>query len=109
VPPLMAVGSAGEASLLAVDAPNIIIETVKPAEEAGADGTHDLVLRLYEAKRTATTCTLRTTLPVVEVHETDMLEGEIASEALSCEQGAIPLSFRPFECKTLRLRMNASA
>jgi hypothetical protein len=38
-----------------------------------------------------------------------MLEGEIASEALSCAQGDIPLSFRPFECKTLRLRMDTSA
>ncbi len=50
VPATTAAGAGGEQSLFSVDAPNIIIETVKPAE----DGSADVVVRLYEAKHMAT-------------------------------------------------------
>ena len=61
--PVMTVsGAAGERSLFAVDTPNVVIETVKPAE----DGSGDVVVRLYESKRMATRCTLTTTLPVAQ-------------------------------------------
>ncbi|MCL6431809.1 MAG: alpha-mannosidase [Anaerolineae bacterium] len=102
VPPLTVVGAAGERSLFSVDAPNVIIETVKPAE----DGSADVVVRLYEAKRTATRCTLRTALPAAGAAETDMLEEKVLRE-LSCADGAIALDFRPFEIKTVRLRLGA--
>ncbi|MBC7237615.1 MAG: alpha-mannosidase, partial [Chloroflexi bacterium] len=101
IPPLVVSGAGGEASLLAVDAPNIILETCKPAE----DGSGDVVLRLYEAKRTATSCTLRLSLPVIAVNETDMLEE--GGTPLPCEGGRVPLFFRPFECKTLRLQLDS--
>ena len=97
VPVLAVGGDAGEASLLAVDAPNIVIEAVKPAE----DGSGDVIVRLYESKRMATRCLLRTTLPVRGVTETDLLENEKAG--LRVEDGAVRLDFRPFEIKTLRL------
>ncbi len=90
-------GAAGEHSLFSVDAPNVIVETVKPAE----DGSPDVIVRLYEAKRTATRCTLSTSLPIVTAAETDMLERTQAE--LSCDAGKIDLSFRAFEIKTLRL------
>jgi len=89
-------GAAGQRSLFSVDAENVIIETVKPAE----DGSGDLVLRLYEAKRTATRCTLHTP-PIARVLETDMLERE--GRELAADGGRVPLTFRPFEIKTLRL------
>ncbi len=100
VPAQAVPGAAGERSLFAVDAPNVVIETVKPAE----DGSGDIVVRLYEAKRTATQCTLTTTLPVLSVTETDMLE-ETVKQAFTCEGGAIALNLRPFEIKTVRLGM----
>ncbi len=90
-------GAAGRTSILSVDAPNVIIETVKPAE----DGSGDVVVRLYEAKRTATRCTLSTTLPVSGVAETDMLEEK--ERDLVIQDGQVALEFRPFEIKTVRL------
>jgi len=96
-PVMVLPGSAGEISLFQVDAANVVIEAVKPAE----DGTDDLVIRLYEAKRTATHCVLTTTLPVRSAAQTDMLEQN--GQELSCHQGQIALDFRPFEIKTVRL------
>jgi alpha-mannosidase len=75
-----------------------VIEAVKPAE----DGSPDLIVRLYEAKRTATRCALRTTLPISSAAQADMLE-RVQSE-LPFNAGALVLDFRPFEVKTVRLR-----
>jgi alpha-mannosidase len=92
-------GAAGEASLFSVDAPNVIVETIKPAE----DGTDDVVVRLYESKRMTTRCTLSTTLPATQAVQTDMLEDE--QEKLLLHDGKVALEFRPFEVKTVRLRL----
>jgi alpha-mannosidase len=91
-------GAGGERSLFSVDAPNIIVETVKPAE----DGSGDVVVRLYEAKRMATRCRLSTSLDIATAVQTDMLEN--GNEALPLADGQIGLEFRPFEIKTIRLR-----
>jgi alpha-mannosidase len=91
-------GAAGERSLFSVDAPNVIIETVKPAE----DRSGDVVVRLYEAKRTATRCRLSTSLDITAAVQTDMLEN--GNEALPLADGQIGLEFRPFEIKTIKLR-----
>jgi len=97
VPVQTAPGDGGTASLFAVDALNVIIETVKPAE----DGSPDIIVRLYEAKRMATRATLTAALPVASAALTDMLENVQA--VLPCNGGAIPLEFGPFEVKTVRL------
>jgi alpha-mannosidase len=101
-PAITAPGAAGERSLFAVDAPNVVIETVKPAE----DGSRDVVLRLYEVKRTATRCTLATSLPLERAALTDMLERPAA--ALSSEGGTLFLDFKPFEIKTVRLTLGTN-
>ena len=90
-------GAAGKASVFGIDAKNIILETIKLAE----DGSNDIIVRLYEAKRNLTHCVLSTTLPVIKATETDMLE-RYKSE-LSVSNKLIDLDFRPFEVKTLRL------
>ncbi len=95
-PPVLP-GAAGTASLLSVGAPNIVIETVKPAE----DGSGDVVVRLYESKRAATTCELKTSLPVKKACLTNMLEENPVSAPV--RRGGLRLSFRPFEIKTVRL------
>ena len=97
-PAMTVSGAAGTRSLFRVDAANIIIETVKPAE----DGSGDVVVRLYEAKRMATRCTLFTTLPVRAALQTDMLENP--QQDLAIADGRIALNFRPFEIKTVRLQ-----
>lgn len=99
VPVMLVSGAAGEQSLFQVDAPNVIIETIKPAE----DGSRDVIVRLYECKRMATRCTLTTALPVQRVAQTDMLENEQAE--LPTQNGAISLDLRPFEVRTLRLQL----
>jgi len=98
-PVMAAQGAAGARSLFSVDTPNIIVETVKPAE----DGSPDIVVRLYESKRMATQCALITSLPVHEVIQTDMLEN--GDKKLPCQSGKIELEFRAFEVKTVRLRL----
>ena len=102
VPVRTAAGGGGERSLLAVDAPNVVVEAVKPAE----DGSGDVVVRLYEAKRTATRCALTTSLPIVAAERTDMLER--TQGELPCDGGRVELALRPLEIATVRLRLQRS-
>ncbi len=98
VPALVVPGRTVERSLFGLDADNVVVDTVKSAE----DGSGDVIVRLVESKRTATRCRLTTTLPVGAVLLADMLEnprGELPSSG-----GQVELDFHPFEVKTLRLR-----
>jgi alpha-mannosidase len=97
VPVRTADGGGGHRSFLSVDADNVVVETVKAAE----DGSGDLVVRLYESMRTATDCTLSLGCDVKSAHTADMLES--ADEALTVSENQLALTFRPFEIKTLRL------
>jgi alpha-mannosidase len=98
--PVSIVSGAGEQfSLLSMDAPNIVVEAVKAAE----DRSGDLILRLYEAKRMATRCALKMGLPVYEAMACDMLEEPAG--ALPVDGGVIALNFRPFEVKTVRVKV----
>jgi len=98
VPVGAVMGDAGSKSLFKLDQPNIILETVKPAENPESS---DLVLRLYESMGTKTRAKLTTSLPLKSTSQADMLENEL--EALAIKDGEIELEFRPFEVKTLRL------
>jgi len=71
-------------------------------------GSGDVVVRLYESVRATTRCTLRTLLPVRNAVVTDMLEQPVG-ESLGMADGAIPLEFRPFEVKTVRLQVGRGA
>ncbi len=96
-PVLTAQGAAKPGSLFTVSAPNIIVETVKPAE----DGSGDLVVRLYEAARTTTRVELGVNLPVQRAALANMLEE--TEQELAFDGGKLALEFRPFEIKTIRL------
>ncbi|HTY99953.1 MAG TPA: glycosyl hydrolase-related protein, partial [Rhodocyclaceae bacterium] len=102
VPAAARAGDGGEQSLLAVDRPEVVLETVKLAE----DGSGDLVLRLYEAKRSRVACRLSLEMPVAAAFETDMLEGR--ARRLAVRGSELRLDFRPFEIKTVRLRTGRS-
>jgi alpha-mannosidase len=106
--PVMTVaGDGGEKSVFSLDAANVVLETVKPAE----DGSGDIVLRLYESKRMTTRCALVGALPVRSACETDMLERTAKTEVpcVNDDGGGslcrLTLDFRPFEIKTVQLRM----
>ncbi len=83
-------------SLLSIDAPNVLIETVKPCEDAG----HAYILRLYEATGAYTDAALTFGHDVKGLALTDMLEKE--QEALETGK-TVSLTFRPFEIKTVRV------
>ena len=94
VAPTVVKGAANTGSLLTVDAPNIVVEAVKPA----ADG-RGYVVRLYECERQATRATLRFARPPAEVALTNMLEEE--PQPVPVREGVVELVFRPFEIKTV--------
>ena len=80
-----------------VDAPNIIVETVKPSEDGSG-----FVLRLYECERQATRTALRFAGHPAEVALTNLLEED--PQPLTVRDGVVELVFRPFEIKTVRIR-----
>lgn len=95
-PVMIHLGSAGESFIFHLDAPNIILETVKSA----VDGTRDIILRLYESKHSSTKCRLTTSLPIKQAAQTDMLERYMTE--ISILKGTNPIEFHPFEIKTIR-------
>ncbi|TFG72396.1 MAG: hypothetical protein E4H27_02710 [Anaerolineales bacterium] len=99
-PVMSAPGDSGTATLFSVDAANVVVETVKPA----GDGSGDIVVRLYEAKRMTVQTVLLTSLTVASSVLTDMLENPIA-DVVPVLDGEIPISFTPFEVKTIRLHL----
>lgn len=113
VKPYVAAGSGQDFSLLSIDRGNIILDTMKPAE----DGSGDLILRLYESKKAAVTARIQFSpellgagsalnggedcAPDCHVYACDMLEN--VTEELPVTDGALALSFHPFEIKTIRI------
>lgn len=91
-------GSASEKTWLSVSAPNVIVDTVKLAE----DGSGDVIVRMYESVNTATPCTLQPHFAVREAFLTDLLEENATT--VTADPNGISLMFRGFEVKTVRLK-----
>lgn len=85
-------------SFVSVDKANIIIDTVKMAE----DGSGDVVLRLYEAKKASVTAKVKVNLLQYEAYLTNMMEN--MEEKADVENGVITLDFKAFEVKTVRIK-----
>ena len=100
VKPVVAGGVVPTFSALTIDKENVILDTMKPAE----DGSGDIILRLYESKKAAVlaTVTLSDLLQGEKVYLCDMLEN--CKEEISVENGEISLNFRAFEVKTVRIK-----
>jgi alpha-mannosidase len=94
--PLVTVFGAGNGagSLMTVDAPNVIVESVKWAEQGNA-----FVARLYEAGKLGAHAGVKFNVPVRRVSETNLLEEN--GRALELREGAVELFLKPFEIKTL--------
>ena len=80
-----------------IDAPNVIAEALKPAE----DDTDAFVLRLYECEGTQTRTAIRFGVPVTRASLTNMLEDE--KQPLALTDSTADLHFRPFEIKTIKV------
>ncbi len=91
-------GATATHSYLNISAVNIVAQTLKLAE----DGSGDIIVRLYEANRGDTDCTVTVAFDFSAVELCNMLEEPIS--ALQFTSRSIPLHFKPFEIKTIRLR-----
>lgn len=100
VTPLTVRGLTESFSAFTVDKDNVILETVKPAE----DGSDDMILRLYESKKAAVGAKIVCGLGSFSAWECDMLEN--VKKELAVEENAVKLTFGAFEIKTVRLRLN---
>ncbi|MBR5301682.1 MAG: alpha-mannosidase [Clostridia bacterium] len=98
VPVTKAAGAAGTHSMLSVDAPNVVIDTVKLAE----DGSGDMIVRLYESKHAATQARLTFGFDAQRVWICDMLENP--QERLVVVSRGVELTLRAFEVKTVRIK-----
>lgn len=85
-------------SFVAVDSPNVVIETVKKAEDGD-----DIVIRAYETWNKKTACTFRFGDTVAAAAECNLMEEEDAPLALS--DNTLAVTFKPFEIKTFKVRV----
>ena len=82
------------ASLLQVDASNVIVESVKWAEDGGG-----FIVRLYEAEKFATSAKVSFGVDVKSVSECNLLENDC--KPLAVKDREVTLDFHAFEIKTL--------
>ncbi len=87
----------GEQSFFSVSLPNVIIDTVKKAEDDDS-----IVVRLYEAFGSHCQVRLRSALPVRKATQGNLLEE--SQKPVSWGRNGATLKLRPFEIVTLKLR-----
>ncbi|MBI3175512.1 MAG: alpha-mannosidase [Chloroflexi bacterium] len=84
-------------SLLSCSSPNVIIETVKRAEDG--DG---IIVRLYESQRKRGQVQVKFGREVESAWVTNLLEEN--ESALSVDGASVPLNLRPYQIVTMRVR-----
>ncbi len=89
-------GGAGGQSLIAVDRPNIVVETVKQAEDGNG-----IIVRFYESLRQRGPVTLTASFELAEALHTNLLEENQA--ALQPSGNSVTLWVKPYQIVTLRL------
>lgn len=98
VKPLITAGSIKTFRAAQVEKENVILDTLKPAE----DGSGDLILRLYESKKASVSTRVEFSFGCCRAYLCDMLEN--AEEEIPMENGGIRLEFKAFEVKTVRVQ-----
>lgn len=95
-------GAGPVAPLVAVDEDAVVVEAVKLAE----DRSGDVIVRLYESRGGRARATLTADFPVAAAVESDLLERPLSGTAVGVvtPENAVPLTLRPFQIVTLRLR-----
>ena len=84
-------------SLVTVDKPNVIIETVKRAEDG-----EGIIVRLYESQRKRGQVQVKMGFAVESAWETNLLEEN--ESALSVENDSIQLNLKPYQIMTIRIK-----
>jgi alpha-mannosidase len=85
-------------SLVACDSSNVIMETIKQAEDGNG-----LIVRLYESQRKRGQVRIQVGGDVESAWETNLLEEDQAP--LLVESGQVILNVRPYQIMTLRLKL----
>ena len=83
---------------LSVDKRNVVLETVKKAEDG--DG---IIVRLYEVENARTKVTLYCADAILSAEETNLLE-QPADGAIDVKENEISLTIKPYEIRTIRIR-----
>ncbi|HET7045634.1 MAG TPA: glycoside hydrolase family 38 C-terminal domain-containing protein [Gaiellaceae bacterium] len=83
-------------SFASVDDPNLVLDTIKRAE-----GSDDLVLRLYECHGGRGVARVRLALPFATARRANVLEDD--GDPLEVEGGEIVVPYRPHELVTIRV------
>lgn len=86
-----------EFSLASIDTRNVVIETIKQAEDG--DGT---IVRLYECENALTEAVLTWSGALQRAEECNLLEQP--EKELDAGEGQIRFTIKPYEIKTLRIR-----
>lgn len=92
-------GKPGESfSLAGLDAPNVVLETIKRAEDG--DGA---IVRMYECENSLTNVTMDWNLPFHAAESCNCLE-QPDGEPVEVKDGKITFTVKPYEIKTIRIR-----
>ena len=86
----------GAESFIQVDQPNIVIETVKKAEDG-----EGYIIRLYESQRKRGAFTLTTNFPLTEAWRANILEENL--EEIPVKGLSLKYAIKPYQILTLRL------
>ena len=85
-------------SLISCDSENVVIETIKFAEDG-----HAIIVRLYESLGQRSTAKVSTAITAKSVYLSDLLENQL--EQLSVNANTVELELTPFKIVTLRLEL----
>ncbi|MCD6287812.1 MAG: alpha-mannosidase, partial [Candidatus Hydrogenedentes bacterium] len=89
-------GAQETVTFCSVSNPNVIVETVKHAEEEDAT-----IVRVYEAGKSRGATTIRFDLPVKRVTECNLIERQ--DRSLKVKNNSITFKIKPFEIKTFKV------
>ncbi|MGN0299431.1 MAG: alpha-mannosidase [Lachnospiraceae bacterium] len=99
VPAIAVAGQAKNRSMsfMSVDQPNVVLETIKQAEDK--DG---IIVRCYEVENCRSKVTLTVNHPIAEAIETNLMEEAEGNVEVNGNQ--ITFQIKPYEIKTFRLK-----
>jgi alpha-mannosidase len=95
-------GHAEPEQFIASNDRNIIVESVKKAEDSG-----EIIVRVYEAHNARGIAEVFCARPLARVSLCDMLENELEDVPIS--DGAFRFPYKPFEILTFKLRFGPEA
>jgi alpha-mannosidase len=88
----------GEYSLISLDCENVIVDTIKKAEDS-----EDIIVRLFECYNRRSKVRASMHKVIERLAECDLMENE--TEVRHCEGSSFEFEIRPYEIRTFKLRL----